>query len=79
MTSAPIISAAAREFIQDDYQDNVWYNGDQRIEKLEDIAPYWDRFVHDCDTWGRPVPEDLTPEIYFIVWNEIYTKRTEEH
>lgn len=73
MTNNLTISAAAREFIEDDYQDNVWYNGDQRIESLDDIVPYFERFVQDCASWGRPVPDDLTPEMYFTVWNEIYT------
>ena len=76
MDKCMIISPEALEFVQDDYQDNVWYNGDEPIGPIEELAHYWDEFVLDCNIWGRIVPADLTPEIYHKVWTEIYNHRT---
>ena len=76
MATKPRITPAARAFMEDEYQENVWSNGDERIESLDDIAHYWEQWKSDCKTWGVRVPRSLTPEIYFQVWNEIYTRRT---
>lgn len=70
------IPAEIIDFVLDDYQDNVWYNGDEPACPLEDLVQYWDRYVSDCATWGNPVPEGLTPELYHQIWSSEYTLRT---
>lgn len=60
------------EFVLDDFTDQGWYDAPAPLA-LDDIAPYWDEFLQDCRCCGRPVPEDLTPELYVTLWNDLYT------
>lgn len=73
---APLdVSDAVREFVLDDYQEVVWSDGDQPCDQPEVLAKYWDEFLRDCATWGRPVPDDLSPEVYYRLWMDEYNDR----
>lgn len=66
----------AREFVNDDYQENVWYNGDTPCCPVADLRESFETFKADCIACGREFPDDLTPELYFDLWNEEYERRT---
>ena len=64
------------EFVLDDYQENVWHNGDEPCSTVEEIETVWEEFVEDCGKYGREIPEGITPELYVAIWNEEYNRRT---
>lgn len=70
------VSEEVREFVQDDFQETVWYDGVLPCDPPDVLAQYWGEFVADCATWGRHVPEGLNPDVYYQVWMEEYRYRT---
>ena len=69
------VSAAVRDFVLDDFQETVWYDGVLPCPPAEELAPYFPQFLADCEDIGRPVPDGLTPEIYHSIWMEEYERR----
>ena len=68
------------DYIFADYQDNVWYNGDQPAGTVEELRPYWDEYVSDRKEMDYPVPEGLTVELYVEIWDLWYetTRRVDD-
>ena len=66
------------EFVLDDFQEAVWYDGVVQCPPAEELAKYFDEFISDCHESGRFVPEGLTPELYYTIWMEEYDRRMEE-
>lgn len=74
--SAPLhVSDDVLQFVLDDYQETVWYDGNLPCDPPDVLAQYWDEFIADCDTWGRSVPEGLSPEVYYCLWMDEYNDR----
>ena len=73
---APLqVSDDVLQFVLDDYQETVWYDGNLPCDPPDVLAQYWDEFITDCDTWGRSVPEGLNPEVYYRLWMDEYNDR----
>ena len=70
------VPAEVLDFVLDDYQENIYSSGDVPCPSAEELSFYWDQFVSDCATWGRPVPANLTPELYHDIWMQEYARRT---
>lgn len=58
------------DFVWDDWHDLNWYERPQP-GTVEELAPYWDEFIHEAIINEREIPEDLTIENYVQTWNDL--------